>query len=57
MNSVLLDTHAFIFKPRSSKNVSFVDCVTIALMRANRLDAIFSFAEVYKSTGLITIPG
>lgn len=34
------------------KNVSFVDCANIALIKHDRLDAIFSFDRIYKKNGL-----
>jgi len=46
-----------VFKAQASKNVSFVNCINIALVRAHQLDGIFSFDKVYKKNGLPTIPG
>lgn len=40
-----------IFSKQTSKNVSFVDCTNMAIMRHNHLDAIFSFDEIYKKNG------
>lgn len=37
-----------IFKRQTSKNVSFVDCTNMALIRHDHLDAIFSFDEIYR---------
>lgn len=40
-----------IFKKQTSKNVSFVDCTNMALIKHDNLDAIFSFDEIYKRNG------
>lgn len=40
-----------IFKKQTSKNVSFVDCANMAVMKHDNLDAIFSFDEIYKKNG------
>lgn len=40
-----------IFIEQTSKNVSFVDCVNIALMRQKDMDGIFSFDSIYKKNG------
>lgn len=37
-----------IFKKQTSKNISFVDCTNMALIKHHRLDAIFSFDSTYK---------
>lgn len=37
-----------VFEKQTSKNVSFVDCTNIALIRLRGIDAIFSFDEIYK---------
>lgn len=42
-----------LFKVQHSKNVSFVDCANIALIKHDRLDAIFSFDRIYKKNGLV----
>ncbi|KKP79893.1 MAG: hypothetical protein UR81_C0038G0009 [Candidatus Levybacteria bacterium GW2011_GWB1_35_5] len=44
-----------VFKSQTSKNTSFVDCTNIALSRELKVDAIFSFDEVYKKNGLPTV--
>lgn len=44
-----------IFKAQASKNVSFVDCTNIALVRAHQLDAIFSFDKIYRKNGLTVV--
>lgn len=41
-----------IFTKQSSKNVSFVDCTNMALIKHDNLDAIFSFDEIYKKNGI-----
>lgn len=43
-----------IFKDQTSKNVSFVDCTNMALIRHDHLDAIFSFDEIYRKNGFKT---
>lgn len=40
-----------IFKQQTSKNVSFIDCTNMALVKHENLDAIFSFDEIYKKNG------
>jgi len=40
-----------IFKKQTSKNVSFVDCTNMALMKHCHFDFIFSFDEIYKKNG------
>jgi predicted nucleic acid-binding protein len=40
-----------IFKKQTSKNISFVDCTNMALVKHDNLDAIFSFDEIYKKNG------
>lgn len=40
-----------IFKKQTSKNTSFVDCVNMAFMRQNNVDAIFSFDQIYRKNG------
>lgn len=41
-----------IFKKQTSKNVSFVDCTNMALIKHDNLDAIFSFDEIYRKNGI-----
>ncbi|HEX9722475.1 MAG TPA: PIN domain-containing protein [Candidatus Paceibacterota bacterium] len=41
-----------IFGSQTSKNVSFVDCTNIAIIRKDALDAIFSFDAVYRKNGI-----
>lgn len=41
-----------IFINQTSKNVSFVDCTNIALIKQKGLDGIFSFDEDYKNNGV-----
>jgi predicted nucleic acid-binding protein len=40
-----------IFKKQTSKNVSFVDCTNMALIKHYRLNAIFSFDSIYERNG------
>lgn len=42
-----------IFEEQKSKNVSFTDCVNMALMRELGIDTILSFDEDYKKNGFI----
>ncbi len=48
IDETLEDKAIEIFKQQTSKNVSFVDCVNMAFMRQNQIDAIFGFDEIYK---------
>lgn len=41
-----------IFMKQKSKNVSFVDCTNIAVIRAKHMDGIFSFDDAYKKNGV-----
>ena len=45
-----------IFKAQTSKNVSYVDCSNMALIKTHKLDAIFSFDKIYRKNGLKTVP-
>lgn len=48
-----LDTQAReIFRVQTSKNISYVDCTNIALVRSLDLDAIFSFDGAYRKNKL-----
>ncbi len=40
-----------IFSKQTSKNVSFVDCTNMALVKHDNIDAIFSFDEIYRKNG------
>ena len=40
-----------IFSNQTSKNVSFVDCTNMAIMKLYGIDAIFSFDDVYRKNG------
>ena len=42
-----------IFQDQTSKNVSFVDCTNMALMKHQRFTAIFSFDSIYRKNGLM----
>jgi len=41
-----------IFSNQTSKNVSFVDCTNIAIIRKDTLNTIFSFDAVYRKNGV-----
>lgn len=41
-----------IFSKQTSKNVSFVDCTNMALIKHDNLDAIFSSDEIYRKNGI-----
>lgn len=51
MTQEIEDMAIEIFKKQTSKNVSFVDCTNMALIKHDNLDAIFSFDEIYKKNG------
>lgn len=40
-----------IFSDQTTKNISFVDCTNMAIMRLDKLDAIFSFDGIYRKNG------
>lgn len=40
-----------IFRQQTSKNVSFVDCANMAVVKHDHIDAIFSFDEIYRKNG------
>lgn len=40
-----------IFKNQTSKNVSFGDCLNMAVLKRYKWDTIFSFDKVYKKNG------
>lgn len=44
-----------IFKKQTSKNTSFVDCTNMAFLQAMKIDAIFSFDEVYSKNGFALV--
>ena len=47
-----------IFRQQTSKNTSFVDCTNMVYLQQSnwlRLDAIFSFDEVYKKNGYLLV--
>jgi predicted nucleic acid-binding protein len=44
-----------IFTEQDSKNISFIDCTNMALMKSENLDAIFSFDAVYQRNGFCMI--
>lgn len=41
-----------IFIAQTSKNISYVDCVNIAVIKKNGYDAIFSFDKAYRKNGI-----
>jgi predicted nucleic acid-binding protein len=44
-----------VFKTQTSKNTSYVDCTNMVFMKRLALDAIFSFDEVYRKSGLTLV--
>jgi len=40
-----------IFKNQTSKNVSFVDCINMAVLKKYRWNTIFSFDKIYTKNG------
>jgi hypothetical protein len=44
-----------VFKAQPSKNTSYVDCTNMVLMKWGNLDAIFSFDEVYRKSGFLSV--
>lgn len=44
-----------VFKYQTSKNVSFTDCVNMAIMKAEGIKEIFSFDRIYKKNQFIRI--
>lgn len=40
-----------IFKKQTSKNISYVDCVNMAVLRRYRWETIFSFDKIYEKNG------
>lgn len=40
-----------IFSNQTSKNVSFVDCTNMAIMKLYNINAIFSFDDIYRKNG------
>lgn len=43
------------FQNQTSKNVSFFDCVNMAIMKMENNDAIFSFDAIYRKNGFQTV--
>lgn len=41
-----------VFLKQKSKNVSFVDCINIALIKERYIDVVFSFDKIYKKNGI-----
>ena len=41
-----------IFAEQNSKNVSFVDCTNMAIIRRDHIDAIFSFDAIYRKNNI-----
>lgn len=51
-----IEEHAIeIFKKQTSKNTSFVDCTNMAFLQSMKIDAIFSFDEVYRKNGFALV--
>ena len=44
-----------VFGKQTSKNVSFCDCLNMAIMREFRIKEIFSFDKCYKTNGFVRI--
>ncbi len=44
-----------IFLEQVSKNISYVDCHNVALIRRYKLDGIFSFDEHYRKNGVVLV--
>ena len=44
-----------IFKKQTSKNISFTDCVNMAILEREKLNEIFSFDSDYKKNGVLRI--
>ena len=40
------------FKKVKSKNISFIDCSSVIVMKRNKIDVIFSFDEDFKKMGI-----
>lgn len=41
-----------VFLAQKRKGISWIDCMNVALYKANKLDGIFSFDRFYKKMGL-----
>lgn len=46
-----------VLKRFRDKKLSFTDCTTIALVQAERLDAVFAFDDDFAKVGLRVVPG
>lgn len=44
-----------VFKRQTSKNVSFTDCLNMAVMKEEDIKEIFSFDKIYKKNGFIRL--
>lgn len=51
VNEKIEDLAIKIFKKQTSKNVSFVDCVNMAVLSRYKWDTIFSFDRIYEKNG------
>lgn len=45
-----------VLKKHRDQRLSFTDCVTIAVAKAERVDAIFAFDDDFRKVGLRTLP-
>ncbi|OGY25492.1 MAG: hypothetical protein A2Z11_03635 [Candidatus Woykebacteria bacterium RBG_16_43_9] len=55
IGNVLIEKGIDIFKSQTSKNVSFTDCVNMAVMKEEDIKEIFSFDKIYKKNGFIRL--
>lgn len=44
-----------LFREQTSKNISFVDCTNMALIKEKHMDAIFSFDHAYKKNSILGV--
>lgn len=52
VDSLLREKGVVIFKKQTSKNVSFTDCINVAIIQQEKIREVFSFDRVYKKNGL-----
>ncbi|MFA5995833.1 MAG: PIN domain-containing protein [Patescibacteria group bacterium] len=55
VDEIIADEAVTIFEQQTSKNVSFVDCVNMALVKIDNIDQIFSFDSVYKKNKFVMV--
>lgn len=51
VDAVLREKGVVVFRNQTSKNVSFTDCVNMAIMREEKVRDVFSFDKVYAKNG------